>query len=321
MGQQRRVSIVLITFNSAAYLPRCLSGIQQQSHSDLELIVVDNASSDWSLQRVSGAHVIANHVNVGFAAAANQGIAAATGDYILLLNPDVFLLHSYIGTLVDALEKRGEPWGCATGKLLRGRGSDIEPTGEVDSKGIRMTRSGRHFDIDNGKPDDGIDAALVEVFGISAAAGMYRRSFLEDVKVDGQVFDEDFFVYREDADVAWRGRLLGWRAVFVPAAVAYHVRRVTPEARRSLPPEINLHSVKNRFLLRLTHEGPYLAIRNAPFELTRDLAVLLGTLTMERRSLPAWSWLWKNRKRVRRKREEIQRRRRVGDRELAHWFK
>lgn len=317
----RRVSVVLITFNSAAYLPRCLAGIKQQNHVDLELIVVDNASTDDSRQRVSGAKVIANDVNRGFAAAANQGIAASAGDYVLLLNPDVFLRESYIRALVEALEARGEPWGSATGKLLSAHGAEIEPTGRIDSKGIRMTRSGRHLDIDNGQPDDRAEAGEAEVFGVSAAAGMYRRSFLEDVAMEGQVFDEDFFVYREDADLAWRGRLLGWRALFVPAAVAYHVRRVTPEVRRSLPPEINLHSVKNRFLLRLKNEGMYLALRNAPFELTRDLGVLLATVTVERGSLPAWSWLWKNRRRVGRKRKEIQRRRRVRDRELARWFK
>ena len=80
-------------------------------------------------------------------------------------------------------------------------------------------------------------------------------SFIRDVSVDGEFLDEDFFTYREDADVAWRGRLLGWRALYVPAAVGHHVRRVTPEARRELPERINRDSVRNRFLLRLKNEG------------------------------------------------------------------
>jgi hypothetical protein len=81
-----------------------------------------------------------------------------------------------------------------------------------------------------------------------------------------------------------------------------------------------MHGVKNRFLLRLKNEGPYLAIRNAPFELTRDLIVILATLTIERSSLPALTWLWKNRKRIMEKRRAIQCRRRVSDRDLAGWF-
>jgi hypothetical protein len=99
------------------------------------------------------------------------------------------------------------------------------------------------------------------------------------------------------------------------------VRRVTPEARRELPPDVNMHSVKNRFLLRVKNEGPYLALRNLPFELARDLVVVLAALTIERTSLPAFRWLWRNRQRVLARRREIQRRRKVSDRELARWFR
>jgi GT2 family glycosyltransferase len=175
-----------------------------------------------------------------------------------------------------------------------------------------MTRTGRHLDMTQ---------FASEVFGVSGAAAMFRMTFLRDVAVDGEIFDEDFFAYREDADLAWRGRLFGWRALCEPRAVAYHVRRVTPEARRALPVDINMHSVKNRFLLRLKNEGLYLALRNAPFELARDLIVLLAALTIERSSLPAFSWLWRNRRRVFAKRRIIQSRRKVSDRELARWFR
>src|SRR5207253_8400481 len=146
-------------------------------------------------------------------------------------------------------------------------------------------------------------------------------SFINDVTINDEYFDEDFFAYREDADVAWRRRLFGWRALYVPEAIAYHVRTVTPERRRSLPAAINMHSVKNRFLLRLKNEGFYLALRNAPFELTRDLVVIAAVLTIERTSLPAFRWLWLNRARILAKRREIQRRRKVSDRDLARWFR
>lgn len=162
---------------------------------------------------------------------------------------------------------------------------------------------------------------MAEVFGASGAAGMYRMSFLRDVAIDGEIFDEDFFAFREDADIAWRGRLFGWRSIHVPPAVGTHVRRVTPERRRELPPEINMHSVKNRFLLRLKNEGPLLAFLNAPFEIGRDLVVIAAVLTVERSSLPALRWLWKNRQRVMRKRRIIQQRRRVSDLALAKWFR
>jgi GT2 family glycosyltransferase len=318
-----RVSVVLVTWNSAPFLRRCLEGIAAQTHPDLELIAVDNASSDDSVALVTAhaARVIRNDTNRGFSAAVNQGIALTEGEFVLLLNPDCFLAPDYAARLAEALK---DDIGSATGLLLRARGYEIEPTGEVDSMGIRMTRSGRHLDIAQGSPVNrrpATDDRPEEVFGVSGAAAMFRRAFLDDVRIDGEIFDEDFFAYREDADLAWRGRLFGWRAVCVPRAIAYHVRRVTPEARRELPSEINMHSVKNRFLLRLKNEGLYLALRNAPFELARDFVVLVAAVTVERTSLPAFAWLWRNRRRVLAKRRAIQSRRKVSDRELARWFR
>jgi len=318
----RLVTVVLITWNSAPYLRRCLEGIAGQTHRDLELIHVDNASVDDSVarvrQRFPQSQQIVNPQNRGFAAAANQAIRIARGEFVALCNPDAFLTADYLAKIIEALDRAGEKFGAATGTLIRARGYDIEPTNEIDSMGIRMTRSGRHFDITaNREPR----TANREVFGVSGAAAVYRKSFINDVTINDEYFDEDFFAYREDADVAWRGRLLGWRALHVAEAIAYHVRTVTPERRRSLPAVINMHSVKNRFLLRLKNEGLYLALRNAPFELTRDAITIGAVLTVERSSLPALSWLWRNRRRIMEKRRAIQRRRRVSDRALAEWFR
>ena len=303
------VSVVLVTWNSAQYLRRCLEGLRQQTHRAVELIAIDNASSDDSVALVEphARTLIRNDTNRGFSAAVNQGIAVARGEFVLLLNPDCYLEPEYIERVLAAMD--APDVGSATGMLLRAGGA----AHEIDSCGIRMTRTGRHLDID--VRTEG------EVFGVSGAAAMHRMVFLRDAAVEGEVLDEDFFAYREDADLAWRGRLFGWRALCEPRAVAYHVRRVTPEARRELPADINMHSVKNRFLLRIKNEGMYLALRNAPFELARDLIVLLAALTVERTSLPAFAWLWRNRARVLARRRIVQARRKVSDRELARWFR
>lgn len=323
----RRASIVLITYDSAEYLPRCIEGVLGTSAVELELIQIDNASRDDSLGIVAtllrGSSValrqIRNDENVGFAAAANQGIRAASSEYILLLNPDVYLEPTYVEVVIAALE--GDPRaGTAAGKLLQGRGARIEPTGVVDSVGIRMTRSGRHFDEGHGEPDRWLQREPFEVFGVTGAAMMMRRVFLDDVAIDGDYFDERFFAYREDADLAWRGRIFGWTSLSVPSAVAYHVRRVTPAARGKLPSIINMHSVKNRFLLRLNNQGVPLALRHLPFQLLRDLVVVAAVLIRERSSLPALLWLWRNRRSIFARRRAIQSRRRVADSDLAEWF-
>lgn len=321
---ERHVTIIVVTHESARFLPRCFEAIRAIEGISSELVVVDNSSSDASRDLTRAllpeATLIENSANRGFAPAVNQGLAQSSSEFVLLLNPDCAPASDYVQRLVDAVRHAGADAGAATGKLLRATGETIEPTKIVDSKGIRMTRNGRHLDIDAGIDDSPRDDAPREVFGVSGAAALYRRSMLEDAKIDGEVFDEDFFTWREDADLAWRSRLFGWRALYVPSAVAYHVRTVTPERRKSLAPVVNYHSVKNRFLLRWKNQGSYLFLRNLPFELFRDLLVVFACLTVERSSLPALRWLWQHRRRIMRKRTLVQSRRKVSDRELSVWF-
>lgn len=320
----RLVSVILITWNSARHLRACAEGICAQTWPDVETIVVDNASSDDSLAIVRGrlpsATVIRNECNRGYSVAVNQAIARSKGELVLLLNPDARLQSDYLKLLIDALDHAGAEWGSAAGRLLRGEGASIVPNGRIDSLGIRMTRTGRHLDIGADEPDSGAGEPR-EVFGVSGAAALHRRSMLDDLVVDGEYLAECFFAYREDADLAWRARLRGWRALVVPQAVGWHVRHVTPEDRHKLSPEINMHSVKNRFLLRLRNQGSTLALRHAPLTFARDLMVLGAAITIERSSLPAFRWLWEHRQEILRMRGIIQGRRTVSDEQLGGWFR
>ena len=96
-----------------------------------------------------------------------------------------------------------------------------------------------------------------EVFGATGAAVCFRRAMIDDVGIEGEFFDEAFFAYREDADVAWRAQILGWDCLYVPRAIGWHVRRVLPTNRRSIAASLNRHSVRNRFLMRIKNaDGP-----------------------------------------------------------------
>jgi GT2 family glycosyltransferase len=158
------------------------------------------------------------------------------------------------------------------------------------------------------------------VFGATAAAALYRRAMIDDIALDGEFFDSDFFVYREDADVAWRAQLMGWKCLYAPYARGYHVRKVLPGNRRALPPEINMHSVKNRFLMRIKNISPNLYCRNWLSITARDLVVVMCCLLWEHSSLRAFWFLGKNWKRVVAKRRLIQSSRRVDHEYLASWF-
>ncbi len=144
---------------------------------------------------------------------------------------------------------------------------------------------------------------------------------IEDISIHGEFFDPDFFVYREDADVAWRAQLMGWRCVYTPLARGYHVRNVLPGNRRALPPEINMHSVKNRFLMRIKNMTPDLYRRNWFSITTRDLVVIGACLRARAFFAARHSGIWrKNWRRVMAKRGEIMRRRRAKDDYIASWF-
>jgi GT2 family glycosyltransferase len=305
------VSIIVVSKDDAADLPVSLGSAVSQRGVSVETWLVDNASSDAS-REVAARHgpavrLLALPVNVGFAAAMNAGIAESSGRYVLALNPDCRLEPDFASRLVRRLDATdAADVGSASGRLLRAQGEGLTPTGTLDSTGIYFTSSGRHFDRGSGERAEGRYLVEEEIFGASGAAGFYRRSALESVRISTGYFDADFFLYREDADVAWRLRSMGWRSLYVPSAVAWHRRRNLPTRRRRMSDLANLHSVKNRFLLRINNQTRGECIRTLVPTLARDVVVLGACLTVERSSLPAFGWLWQNRKRLWAKRREIQ---------------
>ncbi|MFN7973761.1 MAG: hypothetical protein U0166_15675 [Acidobacteriota bacterium] len=219
---------------------------------------------------------------------------------------------------------RGDPAaGMASGSSLRTTPDFRVPEGEriIDSTGIVWTRSARHLDRGAGEVDRAQYDRDEEIFGPSGAAAFYRRAMLDDVAVDGEIFDTDFGSFREDADLAWRARILGYRGRYAPEAVAYHRRTVTPERRSELPDYANAHSVKNRFLMRLKNEGLGHFLRFAPWELSRDLLVVGYVLAREHASIPALLSVPRLLPRALAKRRKILARRRVSDADLARWFR
>jgi GT2 family glycosyltransferase len=300
------VSIVVIAYDSEDDLRISLPAAAAQTGVATELIVVDNASRDGSrlAAESAGARVVALGANRGFAGGANAGIEASRGRFVLLLNPDCRLDPGFCRALCAALDRPdAADFGSASGKIFRAEGTGLRATPILDSTGLIFTASGRHFDRDSGIAESGEGRGAGEVSGVTGAAGFYRRAALDSVRISTGWFDEDFFLYREDADLSLRLRSAGWRCLYVPEAVAFHRRRNLPDRRRSMSRTANLHSVKNRFLLRINN-SPVEEFRRLPV-LARDLVVLGACLTLERESLPAFGFLWKNRKRLRAKRREV----------------
>jgi GT2 family glycosyltransferase len=318
------VSVTIVTYNSGRFIRRCLESVLAQKYRGFEIIVVDNASTDGTTDILESfedrCRVVYNDENIGFAAAQNQAIRMSQGDWVLTLNPDVLLLPNFVQALVDA-GNLSPKIGTVCGKLLTILASfDLPEKPLVDSTGIYFTPMLRHLDRGSQEVDNGHFLQHEYVFGATAAAALYRRSMIEDVSVDDEFFDPDFFVYREDADVAWRAQLLGWRCIYTPHARGYHVRKVLPGNRRALPAAINMHSVKNRFLMRIKNMTPDLYRRNWVSITARDLVVLGCCMLREQTSLKALWYVVSNWRRFQAKREEIMGRRRASDDYLASWF-
>ncbi len=323
------LSVIIVTCNSGRYIGGCLESLHNQDYRPIEIIVVDNASSDNTLKLVGPARtlgreqislrVVRNGKNLGFSVAQNQGIRASHGQWVLALNPDTTLERDFLSRLVAAAET-DDSIGTLCGRLAA-MGSNGSGSGLLDSTGIYFTPTLRHFDRGCRQKDNGDFTEREYVFGSTAAAALYKRQMIEDISPDGEFFDEDFFFYREDADVAWRAQLLGWKCLYVPEARGYHARTAQPGNRSKLPAAINMHSVKNRFLMRIKNITPSLYLRHFLAITMRDLCVVGYVVLVEHSSLPAFGLLRDAWKRAFAKRRWIQTRKRTSGREVARWFR
>ena len=315
------VSIGVVTWNSARYLPACLDALGRQDYPNVELIVVDNASQDDSLALIAHhskpSTVIRNDSNTGFCRAHNQAIEASRGTYYLALNPDIEMQSGFIRQLVCALEDDPKA-GSAQGKLLLP--AEEQESHRLDSSGLFLDRRRRQWARGHGELDVGQYDLPGAVFGPDGAAPLYRRQMLEDIRIQGQYFDESFFAHKEDVDVAWRARLLGWICRYQPAAVAFHRRTFRPGQRQGISSEIKLHAVKNRYFLLVKNETSAGWQRDWPRILWYDLKIFGYVLIHERSSLAALPLLWRNLPRLRSWRSEIARRTRVSSGETLQWF-
>ena len=320
------VDVFVIVRDHAATVGATMTALAAQRLAPRRVVLVDNASADGAaeqaLARAGGlsVEVVTNAVNAGFSAAANEAVRRTDAPWILALNPDCRLAPDYTERLVAAGERLTHA-GSLTGLLLRGRGAELAATAVVDSAGMVVTPSGRHLDRASGGPLVAALEAPAWVFGASGAAALYRRAALEDVSYPGgEVFDERFFAYREDADLAWRLQRRGWGCAYRPEARGWHARGLKPEARRRGTPTVNRHSVRNRFLLRWASADWRWRLACFPWWLARDAVVLAACLTVERSSLPGVAEAWALRREQRARGRVNRGRATVSGWDTARWF-
>ncbi len=336
----RDLAICTVTWNDAANLPRFFEALASLEGPPFRLIVVDNASTDATLERLrEGADSAAFSVesialdeNTGFAGGLNRALETAFGNgaetdgpptYVLSLNADAWVSADYAARLIACLERfttPEQPVGAVTGRLLRDEAPNGDTPPRIDACGMRLTRNWRHEDRGADQVDSDQYPVTERVFGGSGAATLFLSAALRDAAVAGQVLDGDFHSYREDAELCFRLRERGWEVLYEPRARAVHGRVNLPRRRRQMSREINFHSLKNRYLLQLYHRSLADAPRTLLLTSIRELGILAYVLLREPSSLAAYAWLWRNRRRILERRRLVRARRRVPPRTMARWF-
>lgn len=292
------VSVCLAVHDGLRWLPACLDSIDGQTQDGLEIVVLDDVSSDGSREWLRGRarrdpriRLEEAATNLGYAAAQNRNIRRARSEAILLLNQDVVLDRGFLAAGLDVLRRHADV-GSVQGRIRR-----LAPDGArrdlLDTTGLVMHLD-RHASIrGHGQPDDGASVPHVAgpVWGVDGPAPLYRRAALRAAALPRrgggvEVLDEDFFMHKEDVDLAWRLRRLGWRAWYEPAALAWHARtgsgstaevptpRSVLAASRANAPAVRAMSWRNQRLMQVKNDPLRDVLRDLPWIVAREVAEL-----------------------------------------------
>ena len=306
------VSVVVLTWNGRALLDVALGSLEHQSLVPLEVIVVDNGSTDGTPEHLDErwpqVQMVALPTNVGFAAGVNRGLERARGEFIALINNDIELHPEYLRELAAGLEHDPSAASAAS-KMLR-----FDDHSVIDATGDTLRWSGIALQRGQGELDAGQYDRPERVFSACAGAALYRRSAFEELGM----FDEDFFVYLEDVDWGFRAQLAGHGCAYVPTAIAYHVGSATTRPGGKPNPFFYALPRRNSVWMVLKNYPASALLRYAPLLLVNHTALAYVAIRdgMARAHWTALRDAVRGLPRVLRQRRTIQAARRIGRREL-----
>ena len=305
--------------------------------------------------------IIKNEKNLGFSAGHNLGIKESRGELILCLNQDVILAPDFVEKAADFFEKnRSENIGALQPKLLR-LDSELQPSDTIDTTGLVMLKNRRIISRGQGEKDVGQFNKEREIFGADGASPVYKREALEDTKIDlsssarlrsdfpselrrgaqifnqikdlvkfGEYFDEDFFIYKEDVDLAWRMRLYGWKTFYVPQVLAWHGRGAGESAatnylniikeRLKINKFAKFFSFKNQRLMQIKNEQLGLLARHLSWFLPKEIASWIYIILFEHYTWKAIKELFKTAPKAFIKRKIIMKNKKVSAKAMKRWF-
>ncbi|OLB91164.1 MAG: hypothetical protein AUH25_03305 [Thaumarchaeota archaeon 13_1_40CM_38_12] len=321
MDNSPLASVIILNYNGEKYISQCVKSVLKSDYDNFELIIVDNNSSDHSLDIVerefsdNRIKVIKSDKNLGFAGGNNFGAEHATGKYFILLNIDTIVDPQWLSELVSVMEL-DDTIGAAQSKLLSLDDKTVfDSAGDyLDFFGNSFRRGGDWKEKDNGQYDN-----VHEIFSARGAALITRKEIVEKIGL----FDDDYFLDYEDIDFCWRVRLFGLRIMFVPASQVYH--KGAGISSEGNPNVKNFHPLKNKFMTLIKNYDTANMINYVilPFLFTFFTGTyLVGPLLKRNIDLAkmrfrGYLWVFCNIRKLRMKRKQIQRNvRKVSDSEI-----
>ncbi len=253
-----QISIVIPNFNGIKFLKECLSTIKKQNFSYYEVIIIDNASTDGSVEYLKDNHpeftLIENKENLGFATSVNQGIKSSKGEYVFLLNNDTELEANCISNLLYCIGSDETIFGVSS-KMIQ-----FDDRNLIDDAGDEYTIFGWTQKVGNNRSSK-LYHDKREIFSACAGAALYRKNVFDIIGY----FDENFFAYMEDVDIGYRARIYGFKCVYCPDAVVYHHASATSGSKY------------NAFKIRLAaRNNIYVPYKNMPLpQLALNLIFLI----------------------------------------------
>lgn len=310
MNEHPLVSVIIPNWNGASLLPACLDALRAQTYPALEILLVDNASRDDSVDIVRcgypEVHLVELPENLGLTGGVNAGIRVASGEIIALLNNDAEAEPDWVFALVRALSAYPEAGSVASKMLLHDRRDVLNSAG--DTYGLDGLPANRGvWEKDAGQFDGD-----TYIFGACGGAAAYRRRMLDEIGL----FDEDLFMYCEDVDIAWRGQIAGYRCVFAPDAVVYHRLSATGGGITS-----SYYTGRNTLFVLAKDYPPALLKRHWPQIIAAQMHIAWDAIRAwrgeaARARLRGQLAGLRGFRRWARKRQEVYRRRRLSDQEI-----
>ncbi|MFH1326173.1 MAG: glycosyltransferase family 2 protein [Candidatus Falkowbacteria bacterium] len=324
MINSKKVTISLLLYNSAKYLPFCLLSLFNQTFQDWKLVILDNHSPDDSLEIAKKLCVDKNNVkfltsdkNLGFTSGHNLIMRQVDGEYIMLLNPDTILEQDYLEKIVNFLEEHNDA-GAVSGKILRysfnsqEKLTNTRKSRNIDTAGLQLHKSFQTTDLGSGQIDKGQYNNDQEVFGVSGCLSIYRRQAIAEVNY----FDKLFFSYKEDVDLAFRMQAKEWKAYRVGSAVAYHDRTLNEtEDRKKRSSFLNYLSYRNHLYVLIKNLSLADFLRYGVFITWYEFKKIIYLMLFEQKTLLAWLEVIKFLPKL------IQKRREIKPRSIKSWIK